>query len=174
MNKQAPKILGIDPSTRSTGYAILSASRRTDNQFNLLQYGTLKQNTSLPLEKKLLSLYNEMGKIIEKYQPDEACIETLFYGNNVKSILSLGEARGVLILSLTEHNIPVYSYSPREVKLAVTGNGNASKHQVQYMVQRILNLNPPAGGENFDISDAMAIAICHCHKLRKDNLCTTL
>lgn len=168
MNKQI-KIVGIDPSTRSTGYAILTLS---DNIFNLLQYGVLKQSRDLPLEKKLSGLYHEMCIIIDKYQPDEACIETLFYGNNVKSILSLGEARGVLILALTEHNIPVYSYSPREIKCAVTGNGNASKRQVQYMVEQILNLKAPP--ENFDVSDAMAIAICHCHKIRRDNLCTNL
>jgi crossover junction endodeoxyribonuclease RuvC len=172
------KILSIDPGTRTTGYAIVSLS---DNSLKLLHYGIVKQNASQPLEKKISKLYHEMCRIIEEYQPDQSCIETLFYGNNVRSILSLGEARGVLILALTEHNIPVYSYSPREVKLAVTGNGNASKNQVRYMVQQILNLqNPP---ESFDISDAMAIAICHYHKSRsacalqtdrKDTRCTTL
>ena len=101
-------------------------------------------------------------KIIAEYKPDIAVVETIFYGKNIKSAFTLGHARGVIILALAQHNIEIEEYSPREVKKSVVGNGNASKEQVEYMVQKILNLdNKP---ETQDAADALAIALCQFNK----------
>ena len=105
-------------------------------------------------------LWAEMGNLLDEFQPNEAAIEAIFYGRNIKAAFSLGQARGVEILALTIRNIPIFEYSPRKVKQAVVGNGNASKQQVQYMVKKLLHLtNIPSN----DSADALAIALAHFH-----------
>jgi len=105
-----------------------------------------------------------MNEIITEYKPDIAVVETIFYGKNIKSAFTLGHARGVIILALAKHNIEIAEYSPREVKKSVVGNGNASKEQVEYMVQKILNLSTKPKTE--DAADALAIALCQFNKNR--------
>jgi crossover junction endodeoxyribonuclease RuvC len=156
-------ILGVDPGTTATGYAFLLADK---NGLTPIDFGVIQINPKLALPQRISEIYHKIKLLIEKYNPDEASIETIFYAKNVKSILSMGEARGVIILALAEKNIPVYEYSPREVKKAVVGNGNASKKQIQYMVKTLLNLKEVP--DSFDVTDAIAIAICHYHKSPKD------
>ena len=103
-----------------------------------------------------------MDKIIAEYKPDIAVVETIFYGKNIKSAFTLGHARGVIMLALAQHDIKIEEYSPREVKKSVVGNGNASKEQVAYMVQKILNLSTKPKTE--DAADALAIALCQFNK----------
>jgi crossover junction endodeoxyribonuclease RuvC len=101
--------------------------------------------------------------VIKKYHPDEFAIESAFYGKNAQSALKLGHARGVSILAAVEHELPTSEYSPREVKKAVVGTGSASKEQVQFMIKTLLGESP--GNMLLDTSDALAIAICHLHRL---------
>ncbi len=160
-------ILGVDPGTTATGYAFLSADLSSKSNLIPIEYGVIKVNPGLKLQKRIEKIYNKIKILVKNYKPDEASIETIFYAKNVKSILSMGEARGAVMLALSQENIPVYEYSPREVKRAVVGNGNASKKQVQYMVKTILKLEElPL---SYDITDAIAIAICHYHKKNSAN-----
>lgn len=159
-------ILGIDPGTTATGYAFLSTDNSEKNVLIPIEYGVIKVNPRLALQQRISEIYNKIKALIQKFKPDEASIETIFHAKNVKSILSMGDARGVIMLALAQENIPVFEYSPREIKKAVVGNGNASKKQVQYMVKAILNLKKAPS--SYDVTDAIAIAICHFNKRGKD------
>ena len=154
-------IVGIDPGSKATGYAFLSVENK---KIKPLSYGVIKNNPKMTLAKRIAILYDELNNLIEYYKPTIASIEKIFYAKNVRSLVSLGEARGVLLLALEQAQIPIYEYSAREVKKAVVGNGNASKQQVQYMVKNIIKIKE----ENlqFDVTDACAIALCHVNKLQ--------
>ncbi len=151
-------IIGIDPGTAITGYGILKVDKKRAVP---IKYGVIRTKSSLPLEKRIAQIYKELGELLDEFQPDEASIEEIFYGRNVKTAFSLGQARGVQILALTTRDIPIFEYSPRKVKQAVVGNGNASKQQVQYMVTRLLKLKDIP--KPSDSADALAIALAHFH-----------
>lgn len=160
MNKQEI-IVGIDPGSKATGYAFLSVEHK---KVKPLAYGVIKNNPRMTLANRITLLYQELSKLLDEFQPTIASIEKIFYAKNVRSLVSLGEARGVLLLALEQSQIPIYEYSAREVKKAVVGNGNASKQQVQYMVKSIMKIKEE--GLQFDITDAIAIALCHVNKLQ--------
>ncbi|HEX37409.1 MAG TPA: crossover junction endodeoxyribonuclease RuvC [Candidatus Cloacimonetes bacterium] len=160
MNKQEI-VLGIDPGSKATGYAFLSVQNK---RAQLLNYGVIKNNPRESLSKRIAKLHKELSKLIEEHKPTLASIENIFYAKNVRSLVSMGEVRGVLLLALEQAAIPIYEYSAREVKKAVVGNGNASKQQVQFMVKNILKIKETE--LQFDITDAIAIALCHIHKLQ--------
>ena len=152
-------ILGIDPGSLNVGYGVLQVEKR---KIVAAGCGTIKINPKLQLAERLVQIHLGMDKIIAEYKPDISVVETIFYGKNIKSAFTLGHARGVIMLALAQHNIEIEEYSPREVKKSVVGNGNASKEQVEYMVQKILNLvNKP---ETQDAADALAIALCQFNK----------
>jgi crossover junction endodeoxyribonuclease RuvC len=153
-------ILGVDPGTLVTGYAVV---RRSSNRLHLLTCGTIRNPANISMPLRLKRIYQELRVLIGSHNPDELAIESAFYGKNAQSALKLGHARGVVILAAVESEIPTTEYSPREVKKAVVGNGSASKEQVQYMVKSILNLSNTR--MLHDTSDAIAIAICHVHRL---------
>jgi crossover junction endodeoxyribonuclease RuvC len=117
-----------------------------------------------PLTERLRILYEEIRKVLDEYKPKVAAVETMFYGRNFQGIFSLGHARGVILLALAQMEIPISEYSPREVKKAVTGNGNASKEQIKYMIAQLLPLTK--SNLSSDAADALAIAICHHHRNR--------
>ena len=152
-------ILGIDPGSLNVGYGIIQVEKR-----KIVAAGcdTIKINPKLQLTERLVQIHAGMDKIIAEYKPDIAVVETIFYGKNIKSAFTLGHARGVIMLALAQHNIKIEEYSPREVKKSVVGNGNASKEQVEYMVQKILNLSAKPKTE--DAADALAIALCQFNK----------
>ena len=152
-------ILGIDPGSLNVGYGILQVEKR-----KIVAAGcdTLKINPKLQLAERLVQIHSKMDKIIAEYKPDIAVVETIFYGKNIKSAFTLGHARGVILLALAQYNIEIVEYSPREVKKSVVGNGNASKEQVAYMVQKILTLSTKPKTE--DAADALAIALCQFNK----------
>jgi len=147
------KIIGIDPGLVQTGFGIINVS---NNQTTLIDYGIIK-----PQAKDALA-------IISNYNPQIFAIEEVFYGKNVKSAMRLGQARGASMVAAASKNIPIYEYSARKVKQSITGNGNAHKTQVQYMVKAKLQMdhNP----EPIDASDALAIALCHDHQFRMADL----
>ncbi len=152
-------ILGIDPGSLNVGYGIIQVEKR-----KIVAAGcdTIKINPKIQLTERLVQIHLGMDKIIAEYKPEIAVVETIFYGKNIKSAFTLGHARGVILLALAQHNITIEEYSPREVKKSVVGNGNASKEQVAYMVQKILNLSAKPKTE--DAADALAIALCQFNK----------
>lgn len=158
-------ILGVDPGTLFTGYAVLESDNYRPR---VLASDVIKMKLSSDLPDRLKKIYDCLSGVIEKYRPDELAIETAFYGRNVQSTLKLGHARGVSLLAAVNKKIPASEYSPREIKKSVVGNGNASKAQVKFMVCRILNMKPAV--KSFDIFDAAAVALCHHNRRFSPNV----
>jgi crossover junction endodeoxyribonuclease RuvC len=119
---------------------------------------------------RLKRIYDRLCEVIKQYHPDELAIETAFYGKNAQSALKIGHARGVSILAAINYHIPTAEYSPREIKKAVTGNGSASKQQVQFMIKSQLKLRVTP--RHFDVSDALAVALCHSFRITNDKSIT--
>jgi crossover junction endodeoxyribonuclease RuvC len=152
-------ILGIDPGTIVTGYGIIEVRGTI---MKLVASGSIRNRTDNPMPARLRAIHDTLRDVIAKFKPDEVAVETAFYGKNAQSALKLGQARGVAILAAVSGDLPLAEYSPREVKKAVVGNGSASKQQVQYMVRSTLGMKE--GPKLFDITDALAVAICHTHR----------
>lgn len=153
------KVIGVDPGSIITGYGIISAGER---KIKAVKYGVIKPSSDLPFHSRLKFIYDEITKIIKKHKPTELAIETAFYGKNFQSVFKIGHVRGVIILSAVNYGLPVYEYTPREIKKAVVGRGNATKEQVNYMVRSLLELE--SFPEFLDVSDALAVAICHVNR----------
>jgi crossover junction endodeoxyribonuclease RuvC len=155
------RILGIDPGTQATGFGIIESD---GNRHSLVEHGVVASPRSLSFPEKLLHIHNELIQVIERCRPDRVAVENLFYAVNVKSALKLGHARGVALLTCVSRGLPVDEYSPLEIKQAVVGYGRADKRQVQKMVALLLGLGAPP--EPHDAADALAVALCHAHRLR--------
>jgi crossover junction endodeoxyribonuclease RuvC len=155
------RVLGIDCGSRITGYGVID-SVGADCVF--VCCGAIRSRPSDPIAQRLKVIHNGIVDIIRQLQPEAAAFESLFYATNVQSALKLGHVRGVSMFAAVEANLPVYEYSPLEVKSAVTGYGRAEKPQVQEMVRALLKLNTPP--QPYDASDALAVAICHIHTNR--------
>ena len=150
------RILGIDPGSRSTGYGIIDFA---DNRLAHVSSGCIAPRGQ-PLPDRLRRIFEELSEIIAGYRPDEMAAETVFMHRNADSALKLGQARGAALLAGLTRDIPLFEYSPNQVKQAVTGRGHAGKEQVQHMVRVLLGVprTPPR-----DAADALAVAICHGH-----------
>lgn len=148
-------IIGIDPGSQRTGYGVIKLD---GNRHIYIDSGYIDV-TKYSVAERLQRIYQGLQKIMQTYSPDEAAIEQVFMHDNPNSALKLGQARGAAIVALT---VPVAEYSARQVKKSVVGHGAARKDQVQYMVQRLLNLQNKAGLQA-DEADALAIALCHAH-----------
>ena len=155
------RVLGIDCGSRITGYGVIDTDG-ADCVF--VRCGAIRSKPADPLAGRLKSIYNGIVEIIRETGPEAAAFESLFYATNVQSALKLGHVRGVSMFAAAEADLPVFEYSPLEVKSAVTGYGRAEKPQVQEMVRALLKLN--VAPEPFDASDALAVAICHVHTYR--------
>ncbi len=156
-------IIGIDPGTVVTGVGIVQVS---GNVLKRLYSGVINLSSSKSIPQRLEIIYKELSAIIKKYKPDEFAIETAFYGKNVQSAMKIGYARGVSILAAIHNNLIVSEYSPREVKKSVVGKGSASKQQVSYMIESLLSIKNSK--LKADESDALAIAVCHSFRLKKN------
>jgi crossover junction endodeoxyribonuclease RuvC len=154
-------ILGVDPGTKFTGYGIIE---NNNNTFKRIANGTIKLPAGKDIPLKLKIIYDDLCKVIRKYEPDEFAIETAFYGKNVQSALKIGYARGVAILAAIHFEIPTNEYSPREIKKSVTGKGSATKDQVYYMIKTLLKLKEEK--MRLDESDALAVAVCHSFRMK--------
>ena len=154
------RILGVDPGTIVTGFGVLE---KNGSGYKVLDFGCVKLSSRDGFPKRLKKIYDELSDVIKRHRPDEFAIEDLFYAENAKVALKMGHARGVAILAAANHQIPTAEYSPREVKMAVVGNGGASKQQIQKMIQHLFKLREPP--EPIDASDALAVAICHLHRM---------
>jgi len=152
-------VIGVDPGSLVTGYGIIRTGNRT---VEVLACGAIKNRSTATMPERLKLIYRTLTTLITAFEPDELAIETAFYGKNAQSALKLGQARGVSILAAVTNDIPTHEYSPREVKKAVVGNGTASKEQVQAMMKSILNLKKLPN--NYDTTDALAVAVCHVQR----------
>ena len=159
------RILGIDPGLTKTGFGILDVQ---NENLKVIDYGIIKPKVKDKLEKRLLTIFEDINEIIKEYSPTIICIEEVFYGKNFKSALLLGQARGAAMVSAASKNISIFEYSAKKIKQSVTGNGNAKKEQVRFMVTSILNMKNNDIG--LDASDALAIAICHFQQFRTSEL----
>ncbi|MBL7092978.1 crossover junction endodeoxyribonuclease RuvC [candidate division KSB1 bacterium] len=158
-------VAGVDPGIQNTGIAALEMNKGSIEPVTFENIQTKKDD---PFEIRLQTIYENVFKFLKSYQPEIVAFEEIFYSRNVKVALKMGHARGVALLAAAKANIPIKEYSPREVKLSVTGNGNASKHQVQQMICRLLNLSSVPS--TYDISDAMAVAFCLCQRIKFEKL----
>ena len=150
------RILGIDPGYGITGFGLIEANR---SQSRLVQCGAITTPAGMDFSARLEIIYEDMRKLLEVTKPDAVAIEELFFGQNVTTGIGVAQSRGVILLAIEQAGLPVHSYKPMQVKQAVVGYGNATKHQVQEMTKRILNL--PAMPKPDDAADAIAIALCH-------------
>lgn len=152
------RILGIDPGIAIMGYGIIDYET---NKFAVIDYGAVITKAGIPKSVRLSEIYNGLLSIIKKYKPDAISIEELFFNKNAKTVITIGESRGVSILAGVNCGIQINEYTPLQVKQAVVGYGRADKNQVQQMVKILLNLNEIPKPD--DVADALAVAICHCH-----------
>ncbi|MBD3415009.1 MAG: crossover junction endodeoxyribonuclease RuvC [Candidatus Aminicenantes bacterium] len=150
------KILGIDPSLRATGFGIIEQNQ---NQLNVVKYGVIKTSQKAPLLDRLNKIKIEIESIIQTHKPDEVAIENLFYAQNVKTAIILGQVRGAALIAVASNQCPLFEYSALEIKKAVTGYGKAAKYQVQDMIRVLLQIKEDRIQE--DASDALATALCH-------------
>ena len=158
-------ILGIDPGIAITGYGVIDYE---GNKFSTIDYGAITTEAKLAMPERLLILNKGIKNLARKYKPDAFAIEELFFNKNVKTALTVGYARGAIIVAACEEGLDIYEYTPLQVKQAVVGYGRAEKRQVQQMVKVILNLNEIPKPD--DVADALAIAICHAHSSRAGEL----
>ncbi len=149
------RILGLDPSISSTGWGIIDVN---GSRLSYVADGFISTSSKEPLSSRLNTIFNELKKIIEEYQPDESAIEITFLNTNPETSLKLSMARGVVFLIPSLYNIPLYEYEPNKIKKSLTGVGRAEKSQVETMVKILL---PKCTPKNNDSSDALAIAITH-------------
>jgi len=151
------RIFGIDPGSHVTGYGVIE---KEGNYLRHVLHGEVKPHKSSLLSEVLISIYQQLSAVITETTPDAIAVENIFYGKNVSSLIKQAEVRGLTIFTGANLGIPVFEYSPLEVKQAVVGYGRAEKRQVQIMVKAILKLSslPPA-----DAADALAVAVCHAN-----------
>ena len=150
------RILGIDPGYGITGFGLIEANR---GQFQLLGCGAINTPPNTDFSWRLEVIYNDMVELLRVTQPDVVAIEELFFGQNVTTGIGVAQARGVILLAIRQAGVPVFSYKPMQVKQALVGYGNASKHQMMDMTKRLLHLNEMPKPD--DAADAIAIALCH-------------
>ena len=150
------RILGIDPGYGITGFGLIEADR---GQYSLLRCGAITTPPNTEFSWRLEVIYEDMRRLLEIGKPDAVAIEELFFGQNVTTGIGVAQSRGVILLAIRQANLPIYSYKPMQVKQAVVGYGNATKHQVQDMTRRLLRLEKMPMPD--DAADAIAIALCH-------------
>ncbi|HHT36594.1 MAG: crossover junction endodeoxyribonuclease RuvC [Candidatus Wallacebacter cryptica] len=152
-------ILGIDPGTAITGYGVIQTDRR--RSLKVLGYGAIRTSPQISMDRRLVQIYESVQSLIEEYGPDCLAIEELFFNRNVSTALTVGQARGVIILAAANRGLPVAEYTPLQVKQSVTGVGRAPKEQVGFMVRLLLGLDEIPRPD--DVADALAVGICHAH-----------
>jgi crossover junction endodeoxyribonuclease RuvC len=155
------RVLGLDPGSRRTGIGVVE---KQGNTLHCLHHGFASAGAKDPLPVRLYAIAVKVGEIMDAHAPDCVVVEEAFYHESVRSTLVLGHVRGALLLAAMERGLQVAEYTPREIKMSVTGSGGATKHQVAFMVRRILNLRSAV---QTDAADALAVALCHHHRVRR-------
>ncbi|HRY82546.1 MAG TPA: crossover junction endodeoxyribonuclease RuvC [Candidatus Moranbacteria bacterium] len=159
------RVLGIDPGTATTGWAILEEK---NGKIEPVSYGHIATSPQKTDAERILEISRDIEKIIAKYKPQEAGVEEIFFFKNQKTIITVAQARGAILLTLKQNNVRVSSYTPLQVKQAITGYGRAEKKQMQMMTKNILHLEKLPKPD--DTADAIAIAICHLNSRKLNNL----
>ena len=154
-------ILGMDPGLAISGYGVIEY---VGNKFKMLEYGAVTSVSTMHFPLRLKHIYESYIEMIDKYRPDAIAVEELFYNKNVKTAIAVGEARGVHLLAAQMKDIPLYEYTPLQIKQGIVGYGRAEKKQVQEMVKLILGLDKIPKPD--DAADGLAVAICHAHSLK--------
>ncbi len=154
-------ILGIDPGMAIMGYGVIESD---SYDMKLIDYGTVTTPSTMDTPQRLLTIYNSVEELVNKYSPDAIAYEELFFNQNVKTALIIGHARGAAVVAGAKQGLDLFEYTPLQVKQAVVGYGRADKHQVQSMVKLLLHLKEIPKPD--DAADALAVAICHCNSGR--------
>lgn len=149
-------IMGIDPGIAILGYGLLEYK---GNSFKVIDYGAVTTKAGTPMSERLTIIHSQLIELIEKYKPEAYAVEELFFNKNVKTALTVAHARGVAIVAAADLGVPIFEYTPLQVKQAVVGYGRADKKQMQQMVKILLNLKEVPKPD--DVADALAVAICH-------------
>jgi len=152
-------VLGIDPGTATTGFGLVREN--SDGSLSAVDYGVITTPAKMAMPDRLLVIFKEMKSLIEKHRPQSGAVEKLFFQKNVKTAITVAQGRGVAVLALAEHRLPVAEYTQHEIKQAIAGYGGADKFQVQHMVRALLGLEDIPRPD--DAADALAVAICHLH-----------
>ncbi len=152
-------VLGIDPGIATTGYGLIEEEKG----LRLIKAGVIKTNKKMPHPERLLFIYNRLLEIIKEFSPTSCGIEGIFFFKNAKTVVSIGETRGVCILACAHSNLPIYDYTPLQIKMAITGFGRGTKVQIQKMTKRMLGLSEIIKPD--DAADGVACAICHIQSL---------
>ena len=150
------RILGIDPGVATIGFGLVEADRTGPR---LLQYGVITTPPGIPLSSRLCQISRDMVQLLDQFRPEEAAVEELFFSKNITTGIAVAHGRGVILLEVERSGVPVFEYTPMQVKQAVAGYGGADKRQVMLMTQRLLNMKEIPRPD--DAADALAIAICH-------------
>ena len=159
MTSSGDVVLGIDPGTARTGYGLVEHT--TGGGLRPLAYGVIETRPDRPMGGRLLQLETALDRLLVEHAPVSAGVEKIYFDRNVSTALTVGQARGVILLTLARHGVEVEEYTPLEVKQAVAGNGSADKKQMQAMVRMLLELEAEPRPD--DAADALAVAICHAH-----------
>ncbi len=152
------RVLGVDPGIATCGYGVIDSS---GNVTRMVSYGAVETDKALATEVRLKLVHEGISQLIERHQPQVVAVEQLFFNRNVTTAITVGQARGVILLAAAQHGLPILEYTPYQVKQAVVGYGKATKEQVMLMVQRLLALREKPRPD--DAADALAIAICALH-----------
>jgi crossover junction endodeoxyribonuclease RuvC len=155
------RILGIDVGTATTGWSIIEHDPNATNKIKLIGYGVISTLAALPMPERLEQIHSELSELITKYKPQDIAIESLFFFKNQKTVMTVSQARGVILLAAQQNKLNIFEYTPLQVKSGITGYGRAEKQQVQNMVKMILGMTETPKPD--DAADAIAIAITHFH-----------
>jgi len=150
------KILGIDPGYATIGFGLITSER---GEHKLLQYGTITTPADMSFSDRLVMIYDDMTRLLQTLQPEAVAVEELFWGHNVTTGIGVSHGRGVILLAIAKYGIPLFEYTPMQVKQAVVGYGKAEKHQVMDMTRRLLKMKEIPRPD--DAADAIAVALCH-------------
>ena len=151
-------VIGIDPGFAIVGYGVL---KYEGNRFTVLGYGRITTDAATPFPLRLLTIHDELNALIDHFKPDCVAVEQLYFNRNAKTAISVAQGRGAIVLTAAKHGVAIYEYTPLQIKMAVTGYGQADKAQIQHMVKTLLNLRGEPKSD--DVADALAAAICHAH-----------
>ena len=152
------RIIGIDPGSRTTGYGVIDSGRGT---IRFVGCGVIRTSPDFTFAGRLNQIFDGLNEVVQLHQPTQAAVEDVFLATNPRSALKLGQARGAAVVAVMQNGLEVFDYSPRHIKQAVVGYGQADKTQVQHMVRVLLGLN---GSPSSDAADALAVAICHANQ----------
>ena len=160
------RVLGIDPGTAITGYGVVE--EHADGALEAIAYGVVRTPARRPMAERLQMLYEQISALLREHQPDAAAVETLYFGRNVTTAITVAQGRGVVLLALAQAGVPIHEYKPAEIKQAIAGYGNADKGQVQEMIRRLLALEDIPKPD--DAADGLAVAVTYLNSSRFERM----